>query len=339
MRSHIPKQMMRAIAAATFSCSAVLADPIVVPNAGFEDRDTFDLFPDSTDKYLQWGRESWRQFEISANGGPIRVWNPGAPSRDETGQGVIDVGFGGEAPEGNYVILVRSRENDPAREFEAVTQILAETFDSSKSYTLTAKVGRLPEGDSGGSFNYDPDWFGYRVQFVVGGSNIDGATYAGQVSGGTVLAEDDNSVEVQSNEFVTSTVVYNANPADSIYDGEQIQIRLCALETPENREDDSLVGWVVFDDVSLQTGAFPSAPSFVEITTFDYSAENNTVQFTWNSAEGQTYRVSYSDDLVNWERSLNDTVQADPGSSTTKMFSVGDRAGPNGKIYFRVEKN
>ncbi|MDA7882570.1 hypothetical protein N9A94_09735, partial [Akkermansiaceae bacterium] len=81
------------------------------------------------------------------------------------------------------------------------------------------------------------------MQFVVGGTNVDGATYAGQVTGGTVLAEDHNSLDVTPNEFVTSTVIYYPNPEDSIHDGELIQIRLCALE---DSEDESLTGWVAF---------------------------------------------------------------------------------------------
>ena len=174
----------------------IQAEPIAVPNAGFEERETFDSFPESTDKYPQWRREFWRHFEISANGGPLRIWNPGAPGTDETGQGALDVAFDGNAPEGKYVMLVRSRENDPSRKFEAVAQILTETFDSTEAYTLSAQVGRLPEPDQGGSPNYTPQWFGYKVQLVVGGTNIDGATFAGQVSEGIVLAEDDNSLEI-----------------------------------------------------------------------------------------------------------------------------------------------
>ncbi|MDA7930308.1 hypothetical protein N9B63_05665 [Akkermansiaceae bacterium] len=339
MKTNLQKQVASGLLALVISWPCLRADSILIPNAGFEERETFDPFAESTDKYPQWGREFWRHFDISANGGPLRIWNPGAPGRDETAQGVLDVAFGGAAPEGKYVMLVRSRENDPLREFEAVTQILTETFDSSKSYTLTAKVGRLPGADSGGSSNYNPDWYGYRVQFVVGGMNIDGATFAGQVSGGTVLAEDDNALEVPVNEFVTSTVVYNADPADSVHDGELIQIRLCALETPDNPEDDSLAGWVAFDDVNLQTGAFPGfVPSFA-ITEIDYSIEDNSVTLTWDSREGQIYSVVYSDDLVSWEGDLDDSVAADAGESTTRTFDIGGLVGPEGKIYFRIERN
>lgn len=319
--------------------SRTYAEPIEVPNAGFEERENFDPFPDGTDKYPQWAKESWRHFDISANGGPLRIWNPGKPGVDDTGQGVLDVAFDGEAPEGKYVMLVRSRENDPAREFEAVTQLLAETFDSSQAYTLTAKVGKLPEADDGGSGNYNPDWFGYRVQFVVGGSNVDGATYAGQVIDGVVLAEDDNTLDVTANEFVTSTVIYKPNPEDSVHDGLPIQIRLCALETPVTPEDDSLAGWVAFDDVTLQTGAVPAPSQSIEVTDISYSAEDQRVTLTWNSREGRTYSIFYSTDLIDWTSDLDDGIVADDGTSTTRTYPVGT-LGEDGKIlFFRVEKN
>jgi len=39
------------------------AASINIPNAGFEERATFDPFEDGTDKYNQWSREYWRHFE------------------------------------------------------------------------------------------------------------------------------------------------------------------------------------------------------------------------------------------------------------------------------------
>lgn len=309
------------------------AEPIEVPNFSFEERENFDAFAPGTDKYPQWALETWRQFDISANGGPLRIWHPGTPGVHDTDQGVLDVAFGGIVPEGNYVMLVRSRENDPARDFEAVTQLLDEPFDSTKSYTLTADVGRLPDASNGGSFNYTPDWFGYSVQFVVGGEEIDGSTFAGQVTGGTVLAEDLNSVDVPINQFITSTVTYTSNPADSIYDGLPIQIRLCALETPENREDDSLAGWVAFDNVTLQTGV--SSP--LAITAIEHSSLAQTVTLTWGSQEGQNYSVKSSRNLIDWDVDLAVSVASDPGASTTRTFPLSGLG--NGTIFFRIEKN
>jgi hypothetical protein len=318
------------------SSTPVFADPITVPNASFEEREVFDTFPEGTDKYNQWLRETWRHFELGANGGPLRIWNPGVPGVDDTAQGIADVAFGGDAPEGDYIVVVRSRENDPARTFEAAVQILDEPFDSSQAYTLTVQVGKLPETDSGGSGNYDPDWFGYAVQFAVGGENVDGATFAGQVTGGVVLAEDRDSQDVPVDSFVTSTVIYRPDPADAVHDGEPIQIRLCALETPENPEDDSLAGWVAFDDVTLETGAV-AAPAF-EITSFALTPAGQ-LTLTWDSKPGESYAVSFSTDLVNWDGDLDDGVDADEGESTTRDFNVAALVAEDESLYFRIERN
>ena len=239
--------------------------PIPVPNAGFEFRETYDPFPESTDKYNQWAQESWRHFEISHNGGPLRIWNPGVPGFDENPQGALDVGFEGEAPEGKYVMVVRSRYNDATnvpedpqiRDFEAAVQILPETvFDPDKTYTLTAQVGRLF-----GSDNYSPDWHGYALQLAVGGTNVDGATFAGKVVGGTVIAEDYNSLEVVEDEFVLATAVYTPTDEHADLEGLPLQIRLVALE---NEDDHSLTGWVAFDDVKLtEEGSVDSGPNFL----------------------------------------------------------------------------
>jgi len=227
--------------------------PIEIPNASFEARADFDPFSEGTDKYNLWAEEGWQHFEISHNGGPLRIWNPGTPGVDETEQGALDVGFGGDAPDGDYVIVVRSRQNDSTnspddpqiRDFEAAAQILDATFDPTRTYTLSAEVGRLA-----GSINYEPDWFGYAIQLVVGGENRDGARFAVQVGGGTVLALEVDVGDVPEDDWVVASVTYTPDPAHADLAGLPLQIRLCALEDPD---DHSLTGWVAFDDVQLTT--------------------------------------------------------------------------------------
>ena len=310
------------------------ADPITVPNAGFEHRGTYDPFAEGTDKYNQFNQETWRHWQRAFNGGPLRVWNPGVPGTDEVGQGAIDVGFGGDAPEGDYVVLVRSRYSDGLNSdggitFEAATQLLTETFDPTTAYTLTAKVGRPV-----GSVNYSPGWEGYAVQLAVGGTNVDGAQYAGRVDGGTVIAQDANSMPVPVDTFVTSTVVYTPDPAHAELAGQALQIRLAALENPD---DLSLTSWVVFDDVTLETGA-AFIPPFL-ITEFDYSPEDQMVTLTWPSSEGANYAVKVSTDLTNWDGDLDDGVEADAGETTTRSFSVAGLASEGGELFFRIERN
>ncbi len=255
---------------------------VTVPNAGFEYRAVLGDTDKGLDRYNQGTLESWRHFEVDNNGGPLRIWNIGDPANPAhvMTQGICDVGFGGVAPDGDYVVVVRTRYNDDefhsppqVRDFEAAVQLLDEKFNPGTSYKLTAKVGRMPEGpDNGGSINYlwtdggeDPNlaggipaWNGYAVQLVVGGTAVDsGGTYARRVEGGTVIAQDWNTVTVPMNTFVTSATVeytpeYAPDPLLVDLAGLPLQIRLCALEDPA---DHSTTSWAAFDDVKLQATA------------------------------------------------------------------------------------
>ena len=164
---------LRVVLALSVAMAALVLRPtpagaasIAVPNAGFEARETFDPFVDGYDDYLIWGTESWRHWQrTDYNGGPLRIWNPGAPGC--VPQGSFDVGFGGNAPEGTYVVVARSRYSDGlvtdgVNYFEAATQLLTTTFNPNTAYTLTAQVGRLP-----GSAYYTANWYGYAVQFAL----------------------------------------------------------------------------------------------------------------------------------------------------------------------------
>lgn len=82
----------------------VAAEPISIPNAGFENR--VAEFVDGQHKYPQPALDIWRHFECDNNGGPLRLWNPGVA-------GTTAPGFGGEAPEGQMVMRIyicRSRK-------------------------------------------------------------------------------------------------------------------------------------------------------------------------------------------------------------------------------------
>ena len=250
-----------------------------VLNPSFEERESFDPFAEGDDKYIQWALEYWRYLEVDNNGGPVRIWNPGVQGVDETTQGAWDVGFGGDMPDGKYGIVVYTRYNDdemedirPVRDYEAAVQLLDEPFDPDATYELSVKVGRLPEGPGeGGSYNYlwdagedgiagtdddsaVPGWNGYAVQLAVGGENVGGSTYAGHVIGGTVVAEDYNTLTVSPNGFVTATVTYTPGSASEELAGLPLQVRLCALEDPA---DHSTTSYAAFDDVTLMTDAAP----------------------------------------------------------------------------------
>jgi len=176
--------------AAIASVLPAAASPVTIPNAGFELRGTFDpTFPDGGWKYIQWGKEYWRAWQRTDNGGPVGIWNPGV-------EGTTYPGFGGNAPEGTYALWNYSRysdgaNNDGVNYFEAAAQLLTTNFDLYTAYTLTVQVGN----------GWADSWQGYALQLAVGGTNVSGATYAGSVTGGTVIAQDAGSLTVPVNGF------------------------------------------------------------------------------------------------------------------------------------------
>lgn len=207
---------------------------IIVPNGSFEARwDAGEAFNEGQNKYIQGAldKDIWRHYDFIGNGGPVRVWNP---SVDQ---------FPDEAPDGTMIFRVYTKQNDPdyplaSRESEAAVQLLEEVFDPSIDYKLTVKVGN-PVGML---------YSGYAVQLVAGGENYDGATYGLGVAGGTVIAEDYNTLTIAEGTFEEATVLYTAGSASTDLAGLPLQIRLVALEDPMAHYTTSNVG---FDDVKL----------------------------------------------------------------------------------------
>ena len=231
----------------------------VVGNPGFEVRGAVNPLPDGYDEFHAYGTEIWRQWQRTGNGGPCRIWNPGTPGCGRQTTGSIDEGFGGNAADGDYIMVVRSSSSDGANftvtggttnYFEALTQLLPVTFDPAMTYTLTVKVGRPP-----GSSTYTANWFGYAVQLAVGGTNQTNAgAFAGSVTGGTLIAEDINTLTVPVDGWVTAKVRYTPDPANAGLAGQFLQIRLCCLEDPLNL---AASGIVAFDDIRLEGDVIP----------------------------------------------------------------------------------
>jgi len=243
--------------------AATDATPILVPNAGFEHRGTFDPLAEGQHKYPQPSREYWCYYDADGNGGPARIGNPPLSGL-------------ATAAEGDYVVRVVA---DP-REWVAdtfapngVATLLTETFDPTMTYTLTAQVARYVD---------DSYWAGYLVQLAAGGTKTLGAIVQGNVSGGTVIAEDRNTQPVplaagDTDEWATSTVVYTPDPADAHLAGLPLQIRLLTLRKPgdpgypgngypDRAQYDQWLTYAAFDDVTLD-GTRASSEIIPEPTT------------------------------------------------------------------------
>ncbi len=238
--------------------TSAIAIDVPIPNADFEVRATMPdslgdppnvgPMPDGEERYVQWGIESWRAFEVDHNGGPVCIWNPGAPG---CAQGYE--GFNGLDASGNlmgYIADIYCCYDDDvanfpgARDFEAAVQILDGTsFDPTKVYRLTSAVGADGWGEGR-----------HGLQIAVGGTNVSGAKYAGHVVGGTVVAEYKDLVanSIPADTYVTRTVAYLPNPATqaamNALAGQPLQVRLCAFEDPAAH---SKTAYPVFDNVTL----------------------------------------------------------------------------------------
>jgi len=126
------------------------------------------------------------------------------------------------APEGENVAYT---EYAPDGSANGLSQILTETLAADTDYTLTVEVGN--------SWAYY--WAGYSVQLLAGG---------------TVIAEDNNTLWPDYMLWETSTVQYNYDAADSALVGQPLEIRLLNLGLDMDAAEPSVVG-VEFDNVVL----------------------------------------------------------------------------------------
>ncbi len=237
--------------------ASAVAAPITIPNAGFEHRGTYDPLAEGQHKYPNPSQENWCYYDSTANGGPARIGNPPLSGL-------------ATAAEGDYVVRVVADPRTWVADTSApngVATLLTDTFDPSMTYTLTAEVARYVD---------DSYWAGYLVQLAAGGTKTLGAVVQGNVSGGTVIAEDRNTQPVplaggDTNEWATSTVVYTPDPADAGLAGEPLQIRLLTLRKPgdpggdhgypDSAQYSQWLTYAAFDDVTLDAAVGGGGPS------------------------------------------------------------------------------
>jgi len=147
-----------------------------------------------------------------------------------------------EAPEGQNAGWAEPGDGVPGGFAQVLTDPAAK-LKAGWTYTLTVEVGN--------ALTYD--YPGYLVQLLAGGTPHTpgtGEDYTGPVTGGTLLAEDNNTVAVAEGEFVTVTLGYTYDPAHSGLVGEPLQIKLLALPGD---------GEIEFDNVRLNAVPEPSS--------------------------------------------------------------------------------
>ena len=205
------------------------------------------------------------------------------------------------APEGQNVLYT----DRFLGEVGGVAQVLTETFAANTNYTLTVEVG-------------NSWWYyngGYSVQLLAGG---------------TVIAEDYDTLWPEYKTWATSTVQYTYDPADSALVGQPLEIRLLNLGLDKDSPADNTVG-VEFDNVTLsyKSGAAPGVTITVE-EGGDIAAANELAKAgdTIEIAAGTYYLTSQIEikDGVTY-RGAGPGLTIIDGNDTTRAFVAwGDRS-------------
>ena len=81
-----------------------------------------------------------------------------------------------------------------------------------------------------------------------------------------------------------------------------------------------------------------ASPRSLKITEISVDRDNGTVTLTWDSKEGDIFSAFYSPDLINFDGEIEDSIQADAGTSTTRTFNLSSFGLENEeKVFFRVQ--
>ncbi len=152
------------------------------------------------------------------------------------------------APEGQNVLYTENAVGDGA----GVAQVLTETFAANTNYTLAVEVGN----------SYYYYFAGYSVQLLAGG---------------TVIAEDNDTLWPDYMTWATSTVQYTYDSADSALVGQPLEIRLLNLGLDKDSPTDNTVG-VEFDNVTL---SYESGSKLVAYWPLDNDANDTIGGLNW----------------------------------------------------------
>lgn len=201
------------------------AASIAIANSGFENPDLTGVEPVIEDEVFTFETPpSWQLYDPSGliPGNPNLetsypgVWNPSSAFYPE------------EAPEGENIGAIFLNQS-PGSGVVGLSQTLSNTLEANTQYTLQVEVGN-PGSDLFAGFP------GYAVQLLAGD---------------TVVAEDNNTLDIAEGSFSTSTIVYNTSIDEPNLE-QPLQIRL--LNTLENNGLE-----VNFDDVELSTASISEA--------------------------------------------------------------------------------
>ncbi len=246
------------------------------------------------------------------NGGDIGVWNVEATD------------YPLEAPEGSNVAWVWN-----------------EGAGTGASQVLSGATGRL-ELDAVYSMTF---YVGYAIGYTNPGYQVQ------LLAGGTVLAQDDNSVTLTQGVFSTSTVNYTYDGAHSALVGQPLEIRLLSKGLGEENEFDAIAMNATYAHPVADANGPHIAADFVgyDSVSFDGSASfategSSIASYEWDLNNDGTYgdvtgatpsAISYTDLTTTWGMTpgvntvglrvtdVNGAAGASTHTTTVKVFPIG----------------
>ncbi len=91
--------------------------------------------------------------------------------------------------------------------------------------------------------------------------------------------------------------------------------------------------------VSLFTQILPSVAQQFVVESSSYNVETSTLSLTWTSSPGETFDIELSNNLEQWNATLETNLIADPGSSTTRTYELDDlNLESEDQLFIRIAK-
>lgn len=139
-----------------------------------------------------------------------------------------------------------------------------------------------------------------------------------------------------ADEFETNTGVFvsatdtgsNPNVADSDEDGLSDGVEVRKYQSNPNKKDSDNDGFN--DGFEIDTGFSPTDPNSTPDATFTI---RTAVEFRFNAAPGQSYRIESSPDATDWNTIESDIIGQ--GDEITRFYSTEGQS----KQFYRVQKN
>jgi hypothetical protein len=312
--------MFRAMFLLVLLCSSAFAAPVTILNHGFEEPYLGGNLPPqyagdvpATAFPVGAAPSGWSPYGAVGGSAFIGVLNPGVQA-DEP----LATYFPDGAPEGDNVALTFFDGHQGGAEF-GIQQTLTATLQLRTRYTLTVEVGNIATGISVvqpyASFgNFDLRGFpGYRIDLLAGT---------------TVIASDDDTLNPEEGEFLTSTFdVVIGNGHDN--ENSPLTIRLVNLNN-QDINDPIIDLEVDFDDIRLDASPLASADF-----DGDGDVDGNDLA-TWQTAYGVTSGGDASGDgqtngadFLAWQRQFTGETElvavsiAVPEPDATIMLFIG----------------